>query len=261
MHFDLEKDTAKVRFMLEKRDIPSLVAEVIAVVDVSGSTQSMFYSGAMQAALQRVVPVALNFDDNGELPTYLFDDDCHLTANPITAKNYATYVKKEILHDGFELWGGTQLEPVLKRVVRDLGFYDLRESKVGFFKSLFSKSSNDSPDSPVSMTCSQKSKSGLPAIVYIFTDGENTDHAYTSGLLKRLADAKSEVYFNFIGVGNVTFNFLREVADEYPNVGFAQIKDIAATGGSDDIYEYLIPEELTDLLKAFVGTSAQPVTR
>ena len=46
--------------------------------------------------------------------------------------------------------------------------------------------------------------------------------------------------------------FAHAIGDRFPNTGFAQIRDIERTAGSDEIYEYLIPDELTQWLSSFV---------
>lgn len=259
MKFDLEKDTAKVRWMLEKRNLPKLVTEVICVLDVSGSTKAMYEDGEMQEAVQRVVPVALNFDDNGELPTYTFCGVSYKIPTPITAANYATFVKRQILDMGIPKWGGTSYEPVLKDVLMDLGFYGQPAAEPtrggGFFSKLLGKVSQEVASTRTSII-QRHSQSKLPAIIYIFTDGENDDRGTTTQLLQACANNGVEAYFNFIGIGHTKFSYLEKTADLLPNVGFAQIHDIVATGGSDDIYDYLLPNELTDWLKAFVKTTA-----
>jgi hypothetical protein len=258
-NFDLNKDAEKVRFILEKRNVPKITAEVIAILDVSGSTREIYYNGTMQQALQRVVPVALNFDDNGSLPVYTFNDgdDFNLLETELTAADYANYVNQHIINNGdIDLWGGTDYAPVLHAALQELGFYrskNIAHAAKGFFKRLLA---NDEAISAEHF--SEKSKSKLPAIIYFFTDGDNTsdDRNPTKELLQAAEFAHSEVYFNFIGVGNASFTFLKEIADAYGNTGFAQIHDIEKVADSDDVYEYLLPDELTEWLKASITVQA-----
>ena len=227
MKFDLNKDAGKVRFMLEKRSLPSITAEVVAVIDASLSMEQLYSGGAVQDALQRVVPVALNFDDNGDIPVYVFSDDFAKAAASLTRDNYADFVDQQVIP--IAGWSGTQLAGVLTATAADLGFVP-------------AGGGDPSPHST----------SGLPAIIYVFTDGENADVEPTADLLRALSRAGSAAYFNFIGIGDEPFAFLRRVADELPNVNFARVADMAATGGGDAIYDYLLPTELTDWLAKFV---------
>jgi hypothetical protein len=247
--FSLEKDTAKVKFILEKRNIPKLTAEVVGVLDISGSTSGLYGEGIMQQAVQRIVPVALNFDDNGNIPVYVFNegDDFQQVETELDSTNFETYVKKEILdNEDLPKWGGTHYAPVLKEVLSDLGFFGSPAAEnVGFLKKLF----GPPPPPP---TFKESSRSGMPAIIYVITDGTNDDPKETQQLLAAAAQANSQAYFNFIGVGTTNFRFLRKIADEYPNTGFAQIEDLARTANSDDIYQHLIPDELTSWLRKYV---------
>lgn len=252
-HFDLQKDTAKVKFILEKKQVPKITAEVVAILDVSGSTQSLYLKGTMQEGLQRIVPVALNFDDNGSLPVYVFSDgnDYSQLKNQLTSTNYKDFITNEILfNQDLKLWGSTDYEPVLWQALHDLGFIVDQTPTVvpSFFKSLFNRSTANNPVHEFKTD----SKSHLPAIIYFITDGENSreDKAPTRALLEQMSTARANVYFNFIGVGEASFSFLKEIGDAYPNTGFAQIKDIARTAGSDEIYEFLIPDELTTWLRS-----------
>lgn len=250
--FDLQKDTAKVKWILEKRNIPSLTAEVVTLLDVSGSTRDLYKHGVVQSAVQRIVPVALNFDDNGDIPVYVFDGEFAQIDEPLTKDNYATFVRNEIVDDpDVPKWGNTTYAPVITQSLVDLGFYSegVVAKTSGFLKKLFGGGS-DAQATPASFKSSSKTK--LPAIIYIITDGENTDKEDTNYVLEGAAQANSEVYFNFIGVGSENFRYLKQIADRYPNVGFAQIHDLERTANSDDIYQYLIPEELTTWLRKFV---------
>jgi hypothetical protein len=251
--FSLSKDTEKVRFILEKKNLPALTAEVVGVLDVSGSTKQLYQRGVIQEAVQRIVPVAMNFDDNGSIPVYVFNDgqDYKQTKEDLSGENYENYVSNLILRRSGELplWGATDYSPVLRQVLADLGFIKVPAAAAGggFLSRLF-HSEQTSTSGPIGAS----STSGLPAIIYVVTDGENDDKDETSDLLRAAAAANTEAYFNFIGVGEEDFLYLHKIADEFPNTGFAQIRDLARTAGSDDIYQYLIPDELTEWLRKFV---------
>lgn len=67
--------TKNVRDIKDSLGIGDLVAEVIAVVDVSPSANSLFRSGAMRATYDLALAAALAFDDDGRVPTIVFDAD------------------------------------------------------------------------------------------------------------------------------------------------------------------------------------------
>lgn len=260
-HFDLEKHVENVKFILEKRNVPQITAEVVAILDVSGSTKNLYLGGTIQKALQCIVPIAMIFDDNQDLPVYVFSDGANFKAvgTHLTPKNYSDYVQKHILNDSsLPLWGGTDYAPVLHAALADLGFYHSshKTDTRSFFKRMVG-----SEDPIISEGFNQNSLSGLPAMINFITDGENSrdDRRHTDELLKAASLAKCEVYFNFIGVGTANLSYLQQIADAYPNTGFAQIKDIEATAGTDEIYQYLLPDELTEWLK--ISASAKVGSR
>lgn len=244
MTFDLDKDTADIKFTLEKENLADIVAEVMAVIDVSQSMQGLFegFNSPVQQALQRVIPIALNFDDNGHVPVYLFSHDATLIGKTLTGGNYKDFIDEEVLP--IASWGGTSLLPVITEVIKDLGFVNPpKTSFLGFLSNVKKLS-----------TLNTKSDSGLPAIVYVFTDGENDDKTETMLLLNSLATQRSEVYFNFIGIGETKFTFLTHAANILPNVGFTHMKDFA-NASAETIYAALIPAELKDWLRNAAGTA------
>jgi hypothetical protein len=60
---------------------------------------------------------------------------------------------------------------------------------------------------------------------------------------------KHPLYWQLVGVGDpAEFGFLREMADELPNVGFLHLPSLDIS--DDDLYEQLLSEELCTWLKA-----------
>ena len=74
--FKLEKPEEEVRrvgFVLQKQGIHERIpAQVGLTIDVSGSMQDLYQSGIVQAAIERVLPVALYFDDDGTIDAWVF---------------------------------------------------------------------------------------------------------------------------------------------------------------------------------------------
>jgi hypothetical protein len=235
MKFNLEKETAKVKFVLEKKQMPNVRASVVDVLDVSGSAQGLFNSGAMQKAFQTILPVAINFDDNGEIDVYTFADGArnvsHIEPNA-TAQNYEDYLQKNVLDNrNVPKWGRTDYAPVMEQILKDFGFY----RKEGFFSS---------------PKLHATSKSGDPVIVFFKTDGSNDDQGATRKLFREMQDAGVQLYTLFIGIGPESyFHNIVSLGDEFGNVGFLSVADIEKTSERDDIYDLLLPEELLTWLK------------
>lgn len=238
MSFNLQKEVEKAKFTVAKSGIsPNLRASVVMDLDVSGSAQGLFQRGLMQEAFQRILPIGITFDDNQEIDVFTFASGdsytTHIEPNA-TAANYDGYIKKNILdNSSVPKWGGTSYAPVLRENLITLEFYK---------KSLFGGVGK----------LQQQSKSKTPAIIYFFTDGVNDDERATEQLLQDCQDAKTEAYFMFIGIGGASFPFIERMGDKFDNVGFLDIKDVAKMASDDDIYEKLLPEELTVWLKDYV---------
>ena len=239
--FNLEKEAAKVRFILEKRAMKKIMATVCLDLDISGSMQNLYGNGTVQKVVERIIPIALNFDDNGELDIYTFASGTSFCkVENATRDNYDGYVEEKILRNSrVAKWGGTDYSPVLEANLNEYGFY--QEVKIGGFMGFGGKTET---------TLQSASESGLPAIVFFITDGENSDKKETDRLLRQCQEAGSNIYFLFIGIGNESFQFLNEIGDRYSNTGFLKIDDISKATSDDAIYESLLPDELTEWLKA-----------
>lgn len=240
--FNLEKEVEKAKFVIAKRNISTnLRASVVMDIDVSGSAEGLFRTGQIQEAFQRVLPIGITFDDNQEIDVFTFASGdsytTHIDPNA-TAGNYGDYIKKNILDNrSVPKWGGTTYAPVIRENLESLGFY--KEVKGGLFSRATKK-------------LQQKNDSGTPAIIYFFTDGANSDESATSQILRECQEAKTEVYFLFIGIGGARFPYIERIGDEFDNVGFLDVADLNSIKNDDGFYEKLLPEELAVWLKDYV---------
>lgn len=248
MKFDLEKSTAKAKFTLEKKGLPSARAQVVTALDVSGSTRNLYSSGKMQEAWQTILPVAAIVDLNKEIDVYTFADGHSIAhVDPVaTTENYPDYVKKHILNNpSVPLWGATDYAPVIKAALKDFGFYNkvdtVKETK-GFFG--FGKSKETTSNTELA----SKSSKGDPVLCYFFTDGINGDQTETTRLFQMMEDAKTNFYVLFIGVGTANFGYINDLGNRFANVGFVSARDLNSFAGQDDLYDQLIPTEFTEWL-------------
>ena len=182
---DLSKDTAI--------DLTKHTARVAVAMDYSGSMDDLYYDGSVQKVMTRLFPLALKFDDNGELESWLFSDG-YKQMKPMNMSNYETYVKNVMQKSGFSM-GGTYYAPVLK----DLVYY---------YK--------------------DKEPSTTPAFIIFITDGDNFDENHTNKIIKELS--KYNMFIQFIGIGDSQFNYLKQLDDlpgrEQDNTGFFTVKDM-----------------------------------
>lgn len=239
-----EEEVRRVGFVLQKQGIHERIpAQVGLNIDVSGSMSELFSSGIVQSALERVLPVALYFDDDGRVDTWVFSDSDRMASiTPAMASNYDGYVEREITGNPLLkriLWGGTDYAPVIRSNLMTYGL--LEEQNAGGLLGLIFGTKRD--------TLGEETRSGVPAINYFLTDGQNSDHDAAWRLLREAERAESQIYYVMVGIGDDQFNFLRSAAEEFPNVGFVSVKDLGQFVGSDDAYEKLLPAELCSWLK------------
>lgn len=221
---DLSK---KVEIVLAKRNLHNIQAQTGFAIDISGSMGGLYANGTVQSVTERVLAVALRFDDNGELDVWTFSNGA-TKRESATASNYQGYVEREILRKRKNGdFCGTEYAPVIEDVKEE--YFGRKKGLMGLFGA---------------------KKEAKPSILMFVTDGDNSDKADTDALLR--ATANLPIYYQFIGIGSERFSFLEKVADAYPNTGFVKIADIARIS-DDDLYEQLITDELADWLKNYAS--------
>lgn len=131
--FSLEKKVAaqapallslakKAQISLEKNKLTKVRAKLAFVLDVSGSMNGQYSRGRVQEAMNRLMPLAVAFDDDGELDMFGFGAK-PVQLSPATLSNYSDYIDKE--QGGWRKWDVGQRindEPKAMRMVMD--FYN-----------------------------------------------------------------------------------------------------------------------------------------
>lgn len=192
-------------------------AKVAVVMDKSGSMQHHFYSGGVQAILNRLLPLAVKFDDNGELETFVFNTDCQLITPAMTLDNFSTYVETQILGKGHSPIGGTRYAPVIKTTMKKMACF----------------------------------KSEIPIFVIVVTDGDNNDKLETDESIRK--SSEFPIFYQFIGIGHDTFNYLQKLDNlsgrKVDNTAFINCRNIASMS-DDELYAKLLeqyPQWLKDI--------------
>ena len=207
---DLRKETIK-KVCLTKNDMSGPVSRVAVVLDVSGSMKKAFDSGAVQATLERLLPLAMAFDDDGSMEVWTFDHKFKRYP-PMTRVNFYNYIKDNKI----EANGGTYYSPV----IGDVGRYFAEEEPAR-----------------------------LPTYVIFITDGDNADVNATDEAIKHISYLP--IFFQFVGIGNTrknAFSYLRkldEMKGRYvDNANFFAIEDLADANIMDDaeLYAKLLDE-------------------
>lgn len=176
-----------------KIDMTKHVARVALAMDYSGSMNRLYYNGSVQNVITRLLPIALKFDDNGELESWLFSNQ-EERLSAVNVNNYENYVQKVMMKARMSM-GGTNYAPALKDMVK-------------YYKDI--------------------EPSSVPAFIIFITDGENFDKAETNKIIKELSNYN--IFVQFIGIGNEKFTYLKSLDNMegrvHDNTGFIAVKDM-----------------------------------
>lgn len=188
MEVNLEKSKQVVVDLIKDTPVENVKARVVLAIDCSGSMASLYSNGTVQRVLERVMPLAMTFDDNNSLEVYKFDNGSYPISTKATPSNYKNYVDKYV-HTGS--MGGTEYKPVMVDIVNGgqksggLG---------GFIKSLFTKA---------------KPENTVPTYVIFITDGGCSDSSATMQYIKQVAN--KDIFWQFVGIGSSQFRTLGQL--------------------------------------------------
>ncbi|WP_051964847.1 VWA domain-containing protein [Deinococcus misasensis] len=226
MSLDLSKKkvldlSKKAETVIQKLNLSKFRARVIFVADVSGSMKSLYTRGVMQNVYERIMALALKFDDNGSLENMVFDHGV-LDLPEATLDDIGLYVERNIIKNPTIKWGMTNYAPPLRKI-RDM----VAVRPKGFF-AMFSKPRPASKD---------------PVYVVFLTDGENYDEPETRQALIELS--AFPVFVKFLGIGSSRFPMLEKLdtmdGRVVDNANFQAITDIARIS-DEELYHRLLVE-------------------
>ncbi|MEN1936711.1 VWA domain-containing protein [Paenibacillus sp. 102] len=197
-----------VRVVLEKKKLTGVVAKVALVLDISGSMRTLYQNGTVQEVVERVLAVASQFDDDGSLDIWVYDNEFSRLPS-VTEKDFANYVENHILNNNSIHKFGRNDEPqVMEDIIKK---YTIEE------------------------------KSEEPAFVIFINDG-----GCKKGIQKPVVFSSNQpIFWQFVGIGNGKFDVLRKL-DEMEgrfidNANFFYIRDIEKTT-DETLYNNLLNE-------------------
>jgi uncharacterized protein YegL len=202
---NMRKET--LALTMRKKNMNNVFARVAIAMDDSGSMEGLYKKGTVQSVIERLLPVALKFDDNAELDMWLFANKFKRLPS-ITEEDFFEYVNREVMKRAS--WGGTNYAPIINDIVRKYG---------------------------------KEEPSNVPTFVLFITDGENFDKYEAERAITEAS--RYNIFFQFIGLGNEDFRFLKQL-DEMEgryidNANFFEIRDINRIS-DDQLYDLLLTE-------------------
>lgn len=190
-------------------------AQVVFAMDFSGSMTNLYRNGSVQTLSERILPLGMAFDDNGEVDFYIFHDGYKKLPENLTISNIPGYINTKVL--GKYSMGGTNYAPIINAIVSDF------KPKKGFF----------SGSKPLE----------YPVYVIFITDGENYDKREAEQAI--VEASKYGIFFQFVGIGSEQFNFLQKLDNlqgrNIDNANFFKVQDLASKT-DDDLYNLLLTE-------------------
>ena len=210
---DLSK---KAEIEIEKSGLGGKKAQVVLVLDISKSMNRLYKSGVVQGVIERVLALALNFDDDGEVDTMLFGTHSYQLP-AVSLDDLEGYVDRVILPT-YKIVEATRYAVALQ-LIHD----------------------------------KYKGNKADPVFVIFVTDGNNSDKRETTDLIRTLSH--EAIFFQFVGIGQESFPYLMKL-DELSgrfidNAGFMHVDDIAAVDDAS-LYGQLL-NEFPEWLEAAEG--------
>jgi len=191
---------------LEKRNLQDCVARVALVLDISGSMSGRYSDGTVQEIVNKALPLAVQFDDDGELDFWYYGSRPKRMPS-VNMKNYKTAVPRD--------WNG---------LMESLG-YGNTEPLV------------------MNEVVAEYKRSKLPAYVIFITDGGVGSE---NEIKKILMDASKEpIFWQFVGVGGSSYGVLERLDNMtgryIDNANFFALDDFKSVSNSE-LYSRLLNE-------------------
>lgn len=193
-------------FELKKKNLESTVAKVGLVLDISGSMVPRFKNGTVQSIVNKTLPLAVQFDDDGELDFWFYGTTAR-QMDSVNLKNYTRAVPDDWKHLMMEL-GGRNNEPVVMRMVVD----EYKDTKI-------------------------------PAYVLFITDGGVNNKKEIRNIITEASHLP--IFWQFVGVGGKNYGVLEKLdtmTGRYvDNAGFFALDDFQKVS-NEELYARLLEE-------------------
>lgn len=199
--------TKKAIVSLEKKKLAGIQAKVVLVLDVSGSMYRQYSEGRVQRILDKVLPLALLFDNDGELESWTFARR-YRKLEMVTIDNINDYINTA--NGGWKKWnvGGSNNEPAVMEAI-----------------------------------CLEHKKETTPIYLIFISDGGVSRNKQIKDIIKKAAYAP--LFWQFIGISGSNYGILEnldEMKGRYiDNANFFALDDIDEISDSE-LYDRMMQE-------------------
>ena len=200
----------KATVSLEKRQLQQLTAKVALVLDATGSMNRQYKEGRVQEVVNRLLPLAVSFDDDQALDCWAFGEHCSYLGE-VGLDNYADFI--DTVQGGWRKW--------------ELGARTNNEA--GVMKAVTDFYQNDGLN--------------VPVYILFISDGGVRD---TRGITKIMTEAaKLPIFWQFIGLGGRSYGILKDLDDMtgrlIDNCSFFELDDLNDVS-EETLYENMLEE-------------------
>ncbi len=191
---------------LDKRKLNTVKAHVALVMDMSGSMMKQYTNGTVQEIINKILPIAVQFDDDGELDFWYFGTETRKMP-AVTLENYKTAVPDEWQRLMFDLGYGNNEVKVMRQVI----------DRYAFTK--------------------------MPVYVIFITDGEVGNSSEIKKLMREASE--KPIFWQFVGVSGKDYGVLKKLdtlkGRYVDNANFFALDDFRSVS-TQELYSRLLNE-------------------
>lgn len=199
----------KATISLEKRQLQQLTAKVALVLDATGSMNRQYKQGRVQEVVNRLLPLAVSFDDDQALDCWAFGQHSQYLGE-VGLDNYEKFI--DSVHGGWRKW--------------ELG--SRTNNEAGVMKAVTDFYKKDGLD--------------VPVYVLFISDGGVRDTRDITDIMIRAA--KLPIFWQFVGLGGRSYGILKNLDDMtgrlLDNCSFFELDDL------DDVSEEALYENMLE---------------
>ena len=202
--------TKKSLVQLEKKNLLDVQARVALVLDASGSMNHQYHNGDVQKVVDRLMPLAINFDNDGSFECWAFAQYT-TQLDDVTLSNVNQFI--ETTKCGWRNWQvGARINEEIPAIEAVINYY-------------------------------QQFNDGVPVYVLFISDGGVGSGRQMQKVLTQAA--MLPIFWQFVGIGGRNYGVLEKLDDMtgriIDNCNFFELERI--TGISDErLYELLLEE-------------------
>jgi hypothetical protein len=197
----------KVTLSLEKHHLNDTVARVGLVLDASGSMMSQYRTGKVQEVIERLLPLAVHFDDDSELDVWAFSRKV-LELPAATLSNYTDFI--DTANRGWRNWDMMSI--------------------------------NNEPE-VIKAVINHYKKTSLPVFIIFVSDGGVSQNKIIKELL--IDAAHLPIFWQFVGIGGRNYGVLEQLdtmaGRVVDNCGFFALDNLYSIS-EQELYDRLLSE-------------------